>query len=56
MASPEVEALIEASRELAARLGVTGTPGFLVLGPERARVSPGAVDADRLNALIDSAG
>ena len=55
MASPEVGALIEANRELAGRLGVTGTPAFLVLGPERVEISPGAVDADRLGALIDSA-
>ncbi|MCZ0943300.1 MAG: DsbA family protein [Gammaproteobacteria bacterium] len=56
MSSPKVDALIEANRELAVRLGVTGTPAFLVLGPERVLVSPGAVDVDRLNALIDSAG
>ena len=56
MASPEVEALIEANRELADRLGVTGTPAFLVLGPERVEISPGAVDAERLLALIDAAG
>ena len=56
MAAPEVDAQIKANRELAARLGVTGTPAFLVLGPERVEISPGAVDAERLGALIDSAG
>ncbi len=56
MASPEVGALIEANRELAERLGVTGTPAFLVLGPGGVEISPGLVDTERLNALIDSAG
>ena len=56
MSSPEVDALIEANRELAARLGVTGTPAFLVLGPERVQVSPGAVDAERLLRMIEGAG
>ena len=56
MSSPEVDALIAANREMASRLGVTGTPAFLVLGPERVEISPGALDTDRLNALIDSAG
>ncbi len=56
MASPEVEALIAANRAMASRLGVTGTPAFLVLGPERVEISPGALDAGRMNALIDAAG
>lgn len=56
MASPDIDALIEANRALARRLGVTGTPAFLVLGPERVEVSPGALDADRLVQMIDAAG
>lgn len=56
MASAEVDALIEANRELASRLGVTGTPAFLVLGPGGVEVSPGAVDADRLARMIATAG
>lgn len=56
MESPDVDALIEANRVLARRLGVTGTPAFLVLGPERVEVSPGALDADRLGQMIDAAG
>ncbi|MDD9961835.1 MAG: DsbA family protein [Gammaproteobacteria bacterium] len=55
MASAEVDALIEANRALAARLGVTGTPAFLVLGPGGVEVSPGALDPDRLTAMIDAA-
>ena len=56
MASDEVEALIEANRDLAGRLGVTGTPAFLVLGPGGVEVSPGALDAERLERMIDAAG
>lgn len=56
MESDEIDALIDANRELAARLGVTGTPAFLVLGPGGVQVSPGAVDADRLARMIDVAG
>ena len=56
MASPEVDALIAVNRELARRLGVTGTPAFLVLGPSGVDVSPGALDTDRLAAMIDAAG
>lgn len=55
MASAEVDALIEANRELAGRLGVTGTPAFLVLGPAGVQVSPGALDTDRLAGMIDAA-
>ena len=56
MESEEIEGLIEANRELARRLGVTGTPAFLVLGPGGVEVSPGALDADRLAGMIDAAG
>ena len=56
MESEEIEGLIEANRELARRLGVTGTPAFLVLGPGGVEVSPGALDADRLAGIIDAAG
>ena len=54
MASPAVEALIAANRRLAGRLGVTGTPAFLFLGPESVEVSPGALDASRMADLIAS--
>ena len=56
MASEEIGALIDANRELANRMGVTGTPAFLVVGPAGVRVSPGAVDADRLAGMIADAG
>ena len=56
MESDEIDGLIKANRELAARLGVTGTPAFLVLGPGGVEVSPGALGADRLAELIDAAG
>ena len=39
-------------RELANRLGVTGTPAFLVLGPAGVQVSPGALDTDQLAGMI----
>lgn len=54
MDSAEVNARLEANRALAQRLGVTGTPAFLVAGPERMEVSPGFVDANRLRAMIDA--
>ena len=54
MASAEVAARIDANRRLADRLGVTGTPAFLVFGPESVEVSPGALDASRLRGLIAS--
>ena len=56
MASEKIDGMIEANRELAARLGVTGTPAFLVLGPGGVQVSPGALDLERLAAMIDAAG
>lgn len=52
MASPEVTARIAANRQLAGRLGVTGTPAFLFLGPASVEVSPGALDATRMAELI----
>lgn len=54
MGSAEVTARIEANRALARRLGVTGTPAFLVLGRESAQVSPGALDEVRLLEMIAS--
>ena len=54
MDSPGVAALIAANRRLAGRLGVTGTPAFLFLGPESVEVSPGALDASRMADLIAS--
>ena len=56
MALKETGALIEANRRLASRIGVTGTPAFLVLGPGGVEVSPGALDLDRLSRMIDAAG
>lgn len=52
MASEGIGALIDANRELASRLGVTGTPAFLVLGPAGVQVSPGALDTDQLAGMI----
>ena len=54
MESPEVAELIAANRRLAGRLGVTGTPAFLFLGPKSVEVSPGALDASRMADLIAS--
>ena len=56
MESAEVRARIDANRDLAGRLGVTGTPAFFVAGPERIEAAPGALDAARMNQLIDAAG
>ena len=54
MESAAVAERIEANRALARRLGVTGTPAFLVLGPEAVRVAPGAVDGDRIAEMIEA--
>ena len=54
MESAQVTEQIEANRALARRLGVTGTPAFLVLGPEAVRVAPGAVDGDRIAEMIEA--
>lgn len=54
MESPEVAGLIAANRRLAGRLGVSGTPAFLFLGPELVGVSPGALDASGMADLIAS--
>lgn len=56
MQSAEVSALIDANHALARELGVSGTPAFLVAGAGDVRVSPGALDAARMNALVDAAG
>ena len=52
MESPEIVDLIAANRRLASRLGVTGTPAFLFLGPESVQVSPGALDTARMAETI----
>ena len=54
MESTAVSERIEANRDLARRLGVTGTPAFLVVGPEAVRVSPGAVNAARIVEMIEA--
>ena len=54
MASAGVTERIAANRALARRLGVTGTPAFIVLGPETVRASPGVVDAAKLLDLVES--
>ena len=53
MDSAAVSARIEANTALARRLGVTGTPAFLVVGAEEVRASPGSLDASALSALVD---
>ena len=53
MDSAAVSARIEANTTLARRLGVTGTPAFLVVGAEEVRASPGSLDAAALSALVD---
>ena len=53
MDSQAVAERIEANAALARRLGVTGTPAFLVLGAEHVRASPGSVTTEALAALVD---
>ena len=53
MDSAAVTARIEANRALANRLGVTGTPAFLVLGAGEVRAAPGWLDASALAALVE---
>ena len=51
MKNPEIEAIIERNRALAAALGITGTPGF-VIGD---RIVPGAIDIETMRGLIAEA-
>jgi protein-disulfide isomerase len=51
MQSPEVEALIKHHYELADKLGITGTPAF-VIGDE---LVPGAIDVETMKAKIKQA-
>lgn len=53
MDSAAVTARIDANRALARRLGVTGTPAFLVVGAEEVRAAPGSLDASALSAMVD---
>lgn len=55
MESAEVTERIGANRALAERLGVTGTPAFLVLGPGGVEVAPGSLDAARMLGMIEAA-
>ena len=50
MQSPEIDAAIAASKALATRAGIDGTPTFIVNGV----VHPGAVDDDTLKHLAES--
>ena len=51
MQDPSVDAAIEANRQLAERIGIRGTPAFIV-GDD---LVPGAVDPGSLKALVDKA-
>ncbi|MGE0724132.1 MAG: DsbA family protein [Alphaproteobacteria bacterium] len=51
MADPSIEAALAANHQLAERIGIRGTPAFIV-GPEMA---PGAVDARTLGAMVEKA-
>ena len=50
MANPEIDAAIAASKALATRAGIDGTPTFIVNGV----MHPGAVDDDTLKSLAES--
>jgi protein-disulfide isomerase len=45
----EISAIIADSRDLAGKLGINGTPGFVLNG----QLIPGAVDADTLSSVLD---
>lgn len=51
MKDPEIEAIIERNRALAAALGIDGTPGF-VIGDQ---IIPGAIDLETIRGLIAQA-
>jgi len=51
MQSPEIAAAIERNQQLAAALGITGTPSF-VIGEQ---IIPGAVELEELQTLVASA-
>ncbi len=51
MKNPEIAAIIERNRALAAALGINGTPGF-VIGD---RIIPGAIDIETMRGLIAEA-
>jgi len=51
MKKPEITAIIDANRKLAAAMGIRGTPS-IVIGEQMA---PGAISYDQLTALIDEA-
>ena len=53
MDSTAVTSRIEGNRALARRLGITGTPAFLILGAEEVRAAPGSLNASALSALVD---
>jgi protein-disulfide isomerase len=50
MQKPEIDAAIEASKALARRAGVDGTPTFIINGV----MHPGAVDDETLKSLAES--
>ena len=51
MADPAIEKTIAANRELAERIGIRGTPAFIVGD----HLAPGAIDPASLKAMIDKA-
>jgi len=51
MNSPEIARVLESNKDLASRLGIQGTPGF-VIGD---RIVPGAISPETLNQLVAEA-
>ncbi|MCC7272682.1 MAG: thioredoxin domain-containing protein [Alphaproteobacteria bacterium] len=51
MQAPSVEAVIAANHQIAEKIGIRGTPAFIVGG----ELAPGAIDAASLKAMIDKA-
>ncbi len=51
MQDPSVEAVIAANHQVAEKIGIRGTPAFIVGG----ELAPGAIDAASLKAMIDKA-
>ena len=51
MGAPEIDGMININRELAEKLDIRGTPGFVIGN----RIIPGAVDLATLKELIEEA-
>jgi protein-disulfide isomerase len=51
MESPDIKEMLDRNNRLAQRLGIRGTPGFVIGG----QVVPGAIDLETMRQMIDEA-